>query len=274
MFPPVARIHTPQELATEQVMEDKMAVQAKEELVVAGWVQALWEKFAAAAKNNFFTVKEKEVCWVADQPTYSTKAPIAIMEEAAPHSVSPESHLKSHAVDRGSKHRGSTRLERMSAQIREHKRIKDTVNALAVLLWNSGQLPRHQNPLLLPVHAPDSSPLELATPVHQVSLTRTLASDLATLWQDILLCSSARPPDATPSLSTADSLVSGLSSLTPAAVEQGSALNASNYMSVPHNCLPVNEVDGSPVQDIFSMAHRTVLGSRGHFCFLVSTGQD
>jgi hypothetical protein len=110
--------------------------------------------------------------------------------------------------------------------------------------------------------------VKLATPVRQVSLTRTLASDLETLQQDLLLRSSARPLDATPSLSKADSLVSGLLSLTPSAVEQGSALNASNYMFVPHNCLPVNKVDNSPVQDMFSMAHRTVPGSRGHFWFL------
>jgi hypothetical protein len=49
----------------------------------------------------------------------------------------------------------------------------------------------------------------------------------------------------------ADSLISGLLSLTPSAVEQGSALNASNYTSVLHNLLPVNKVDDSPVQDMF-----------------------
>jgi hypothetical protein len=41
MFPPVEQIFTPHELATEKVMEDKMAVKAKEELAVAGWAQAL-----------------------------------------------------------------------------------------------------------------------------------------------------------------------------------------------------------------------------------------
>jgi hypothetical protein len=41
MFPPVAQICPPYELATEQAMEDKIAVQAKEESVVAGRVQAL-----------------------------------------------------------------------------------------------------------------------------------------------------------------------------------------------------------------------------------------
>ncbi len=118
------------------------------------------------------------------------------------------------------------------------------------------------------MHASDSIPIEQATPVRQVSLTRTLASDLATFRQDILSRSSARPLDAALSLSTADSLVSGLLSLTPSAVEQGSALNASNYTSVPHNCLPVNEVDDSPVQNMFYMAQRMTPGSRGHFWLL------
>jgi hypothetical protein len=152
-------------------------------------------------------------------------------------------------------------LERMSAQIKKQERIVNTVNALAVLLWNPGQLPGHQNPLPLPVYAPDSTPVEPANPIRQISLTRTLASDLATLRQDLFLCSPARPLEATLSLSMADSLVSGLLSLTPSAVEQDSALNASNYTSVLHNCLPVNKVDDSPVQDMFSMAHWTGLGS-------------
>ncbi len=61
MFPPVAQICTPHVLATKQVMEDELAVQAKEELSVAERVQALREKFAAAANNKFLAAKEKEV---------------------------------------------------------------------------------------------------------------------------------------------------------------------------------------------------------------------
>jgi hypothetical protein len=143
----------------------------------------------------------------------------------------------------------------MSAQIKEQEQIADTMSGLALSLQNAGQLPRYQTSPLLPVHAPDPTPMELAFPVQQVSSTRTLASDLATLRQDLLSCSPARPLNATPFNSTEDSQVSGLSSLTPSAVEQGSALNASNYTSVPHNCPPVNEVDNLPGQAMFSMAH-------------------
>jgi hypothetical protein len=164
MFPPVAQICTPHKLATEQVMEDEIAVQAKEELVVARRVQALPEKFATAANDKFLTAKEKDVRWVIDQPTYSTKVPIAIMEEAATHPVSPEFSLESHAVKRGSKRWASTRLERIFTQIKEQERIADTASTLALSLWNSDQLPRHQTSPLLPVHAPDSTPVELAIP--------------------------------------------------------------------------------------------------------------
>jgi hypothetical protein len=104
MFPPVAQICTPHKLAAEQLMEDKMALQAKEELAVPRQMQAPWEKFAADENNKFLMAKEKEVHWVADQPTYSTKSPIAIMEEAAPHPILPEFSLKSCSVKRESKH--------------------------------------------------------------------------------------------------------------------------------------------------------------------------
>ncbi len=265
MFPPVVQICTPYKLATEQAMEDKIAVQAKEELVFAGWVQALWEKFAMATNNKSVTAKEKEVRWVADQPTYSTKAPNAIMEEVALHRISPEFPLESCAVKRGSKYRASTHLGRMSTQNKKQEWIAYTLSALVLSLWNAGQLPEHQTSPLLPVHAPDPTPVELATPVQQVSSTRMLVSDLATLQHDLLSRSPARPLDATLSLSMADSLVSGLLSLTPSTVKWGSALNASNYMYVPHNCLPVNEVDHLPGQDMFSMTHQMVPGSRRHF---------
>jgi hypothetical protein len=219
MSPHVAQICTPHKLATEQVMEDKISAQAKEKLAVTGWVQALWEKFTKAVNNKFLTAKEKEVRWVADQPTYSTKAPIAIMEEAAPYPISPEFPLKSCTVKKGSKYWVSTLLERMSSKIKEQERIADSASALALSFWNSGQLPRHRTSPPLPVHAPDSTPVEPATLVQQLCSTRMLASDLATLWQDLLFCSPARPLDLIPSLSTVDSLVSRLSSLTSSAVE-------------------------------------------------------
>jgi hypothetical protein len=73
---------------------------------------------------------------------------------------------------------------------------------------------------------------------------------------------------ATLSLSTADLFLSGLSSLTSPAVEQASAQYASQYSSVPHNHLLENEIDDSSGHDMFSMAHRTVPDSLGHFLFL------
>ncbi len=59
--------------------------------------------------------------------------------------------------------------------------------------------------------------------------------------------------------------LSGLSSTTP---ERTSALNPSRFAPVPHNHLPINEVDKSPDLNMFSIAHRVVPGSPGHFWFL------
>ncbi len=109
-------------------------------------------------------------------------------------------------------------------------------------------------------------PVGQTTQVHQGS-SNLLACNLATLRQDLQSRLPAMPTGATPFLSTADLFAFGQSSLTSPPVEQASALNASGYSSVPHNHLPENEVDDSPRHDMFSMAHRTVPESLGHFWF-------
>jgi hypothetical protein len=94
-----------------------------------------------------------------------------------------------------------------------------------------------------------------------------LVSNIATFWQDLLSCSPARLSKVTLSFSAADSLL-GLLSLTTPAVDWGSTLNASNYLSVSHNHLPENEVDIESGHSVFLIAHRTAPGSSGHFWFL------
>ncbi len=48
-----------------------------------------------------------------------------------------------------------------------------------------------------------------------------------------------------------------------------SALNATNYPSIPHNQLPENEVEDAVLGlSMFSLSHRTAPCSRGHFWFL------
>jgi hypothetical protein len=175
------------------------------------------------------------------------------------------------AVKRGSREStfcwAATRAEGMSAQLngqlKEQERITNTVNALAASLQDSARPPGQ------PTSATSLEliPVGQATQVYQ-GILNLLASDLATLRQDLQLCLPAMPTGATPSLPTADLFASGLSSLTSQAVEQASALNASQYSSVPHNHLPENEVDDFSGHDMFSMAHRTVPGSSGHFWFL------
>jgi hypothetical protein len=127
---------------------------------------------------------------------------------------------------------------RLNGQLKEQERIADTTNALAASLQDSARLPGQ------PTSATslESIPVGQATQVHQGS-SNLLASNLAILCQDLQLRSPAMPTRATPSMSTADLFESRLSSLTSPAVEQASALNASQYSSVPHNHLPENEVD-------------------------------
>jgi hypothetical protein len=266
MFPPVAWKLNPQERAKELIMEEEITLQAREQQAVAGRVQALREKFAAAANDKCSPAQELEVRWVRAQPGLSPEAPDAAMAEAT--LTLPGIQPEPSAVKRGS--RGSkfcqaaTRAEGMSArlngQLKEQKRIPDTANALAASLRDSARPPGQ----LTSATSLESIPVGQATQVHQGS-SNSLASDLATLCQDLQSRSPAMPTRATPSLSTADSFVYELSSLSSPAVEQASALNASQYSSVPHNHLLENEVNDSPGHD---MAHRMVPGSSGHFCFL------
>jgi hypothetical protein len=62
MFPPVARKLTPQEQARVLMMEEEIALQTREQQAVARQVQALWEKFAAAANEKCLPAQEPEVC--------------------------------------------------------------------------------------------------------------------------------------------------------------------------------------------------------------------
>ncbi len=50
LFPAVAHTQTPQELATDQMMEEDIALQSKEEQATAAHVQVLKEKSAAAVR--------------------------------------------------------------------------------------------------------------------------------------------------------------------------------------------------------------------------------
>jgi hypothetical protein len=73
---------TPQERARELIMKKEIALQAREEQAVVGQVQALREKFAAAANAKCLLAQEPEVRWVGAQPELPSKAPDAIMAEA------------------------------------------------------------------------------------------------------------------------------------------------------------------------------------------------
>jgi hypothetical protein len=82
MFPPVAGKLNSQERARELMMEEELALQAREQQAVAGQVQALQEKFSAAANEKCLPAQEPEVRWVGAQSGLPSKAPDAIMAEA------------------------------------------------------------------------------------------------------------------------------------------------------------------------------------------------
>ncbi len=190
MFPPVARKLTPQEQARDLVMEEEITLQARDQQAVARQVQALWEKFAAAANEKCPPAQEPEVRWVRAQPGLPPKAPDAAMAGATQTLPGIQSELSD--VKRGS--RGSKfcqaakRAEGMSAQLngqfKEQERIADTANALVASLQDSARL------LGQPTSATslESIPVEQATQVHQGSLN-LLASDLAILHQVLQSCS-------------------------------------------------------------------------------------
>jgi hypothetical protein len=96
------------------MMEDEIACQTKEEQAVAGQVQALWEKFAAAANKKYLSTKEKEVRWSVDKPERASKKLDAIMKEATPSSGPPVSWHVSCAGKQGSMHQSSTGLAKVT----------------------------------------------------------------------------------------------------------------------------------------------------------------
>jgi hypothetical protein len=91
-----------------------------------------------------------------------------------------------------------------------------------------------------------------------------LLLDLGTLHCDSRSRFPPRSSEVTLSLSTDDSILR-LSLVTTPALDRSSALNPSNYMAVPHNHLPINEVDKSLGINMFLMVHGTLPGSPGYF---------
>ncbi len=94
-------------------------------------------------------------------------------------------------------------------------------------------------------------------------------SDLAAIRWDVRGQVSNTPPsDVTPSLSATDSL-SGISLVNNLAVRYAGqlVLNTPNYPLAPHGLLPENEIcdDNQEEDNYFTMSHRYILGSKGHF---------
>ncbi len=151
------------------------------------------------------------------------------------------------ALARGSKYRWASNLDKLTARLTEQVCLATLVSAFATSLQKQGtnaelkQASKGMKPPNLfpavPINGARGvgSPSGIASPVQGSALVRSsLFCDLATLCQETMVCASL-----------VDS-VSGLSSITTMgalASEHASALNASNYPSVPHNQLPENKVE-------------------------------
>ncbi len=214
------------------------SLEAKEQ-APAVRVEVLRKQFAAAAREKIS--KEREVRRLPDAPEVCTGAPNIPMEASG--TFFPK------GCKRGSKSRKAPKLDKLNAQIKEQARLADTAQALATSLQ------------VLPIGAntpttPECSPMMSETPGMTPNRTfqqSLLSLDLVLLHWDVLTRSPFQES------------VSGLSSTTP---ERTSALSLSKLALVPHNHLPINEVDKSPALNMFFVAYRIVPGSLGHFWFL------
>jgi hypothetical protein len=176
-------------------------------------------------------------------------------------------------LTRGSKYRWASNLDKLTAQLNKQVCLAALASTFATSLQKQdaeAELEQASKgkklPNLLPVVPINrargvGSPSSIVSPVQgSASVRSSLFCDLTTLHQEAMVCASL-----------VDS-VSGLSSITTMralTLDCVSALNATNYPSVPHNQLVLeNEVEDM-VQgtSIFSLSHRTAPGSRGHFWF-------
>jgi hypothetical protein len=184
LFPPVARKLTPREQATEMMMERELKVQAEEQRAADSRVQALREKFEAAASEKLSSVagennsagRKPEVRWDTTHAVAVSTPTGVIIYDAIPGDA--ELHPGQRPPSRGSKHRRATRtvreIDRLTSQLRDQERVRDSSAAEVVALRQSG-------PPRMPPAIPPSDKVGPASQPHQGAVTSSLAADLALL---------------------------------------------------------------------------------------------
>ena len=184
LFPPVARKLTPREQATEMMMERELKVQAEEQRAADSRVQALREKFEAATSKRLSSVagennsagRKPEVRWDTTHAVAVSTPTGVIIYDAIPGDA--ELHPGQRPPSRGSKHRRATRtvreIDRLTSQLRDQERVRDSSAAEVVALRQSG-------PPRMPPAIPPSDKVGPASQPHQGAVTSSLAADLALL---------------------------------------------------------------------------------------------
>ncbi len=220
IFPTVAQARTQEDRDRDDMMEEVILQQEREEVASAAWIQARQDMFAAAACTK--------VNGPHEGPHHRrTEESNVVMEDAGstPHPV----------IGRGTKNCKSSQSQ-SDKQLQEQECIANTATSLAASLRESAQ-PRKVTTFETPNSAskgagsivPNNTPLK-ATTLFQRS---SLVSDLTTLCPDSAHSTSQKPPKIIP---PANNSRSALSSLTADAADKGtSALHPSKYSSVSHN---------------------------------------
>jgi hypothetical protein len=239
-------------------------LQETEEATRVKPLQALQEKFAKAAQIKFGS-KEKRVSWSCKESEFGPQSPDDNMAITPPNCTPT-------VLARGSKYRWASNLDNLMAQLNEQVCLSASASAFATSFQKQDaaaelehasegeKLPNLFPPVPIKGARGVGSPSGIASPVQGSALVRSsLFCDLATLCQE-----------ATVHASSVD-LVSGIYLITTMgalALDHISALNATNYLSIPHNQLPEKKVEDM-VQgtSMFLLSHRTTPGSRGHFWF-------
>jgi hypothetical protein len=251
LFPVVAHARIPQELAMDQMMEEEIALQSKEEQPTTARVQVLKEKSAAAVREKI--AKEKEVRWVTDAvPGISPGSPDVFMEDSPKTRMEDADTGVSAGYNRGSKYHKASNIDWLNAQQKEQERQADTAQAYA----SSLQVPTAGNAQYDTLVPLDGSPVVVDIPRAE-TMSRTLTPS-GVFWQSNLLLDQAMlrrdsrarfQPNASPM--TTVSTISRLSLRTTPAPERNCTLNPLRYSAVPHHDLPINKVDESPALNMY-----------------------
>ncbi len=158
-------------------------------------------------------------------------------------------------------------MEKLTSQLNKQDKVATSATALAASLQqHKVRAGIYEDSLDSTAQVPtagevSSKPLTSASPALQdVTPTRSgLFSDLAIIRHENMV-----------QASLIDSS-SGLLSVTLTAMAQDhfSALNPSNYLSTPHNCVPANEVDETSCgTSMYSLSHQIALRNIGNFWYL------